>query len=71
MGENMPCASHEEQLKMLFKRVDDMDDIKNVLHSLDKSYALQSQVMQQMSDRNDRQDKGWTHKIKEWMAIKM
>lgn len=64
MGENMPCAKHEEQIKTLYekdkatnKRIDDIDDIKSTLHSLDKSYALQSQLLQQMSERNDRQDK--------------
>lgn len=60
----MPCAKHEEQIKTLYekdkatnKRIDDIDDIKSTLHSLDKSYALQSQLLQQMSERNDRQDK--------------
>lgn len=57
MGENTPCAKHESEIKTLFKRVDDMDDIRGILHSLDKSYAVQSQVLQQMSERNDRQDK--------------
>lgn len=57
MGENMPCAKHEAEIKTLFKRIDDMDDIKKVLHNLDKSYALQSQMMGQMVERNDRQDK--------------
>ena len=64
MGENMPFSKHDEQKRTLYekdkatnKRIDDMDDIKSTLHSLDKSYALQSQLLQQMSERNDKQDK--------------
>lgn len=53
---NKPCARHEEQIKNLTKRLDDMEKIEKILHSLDKSYALQSQVMQHMTARNDAQD---------------
>ena len=56
MEKVVPCERHEEQIKTLFKRVESMDNFANILYSLDKSYALQSQVLQQMSDRNDRQD---------------
>ena len=64
MDSNIPYIRHEEQIKSLFekdtavnKRVDDMDSVKEVLHSLDKSYSLQSQLLGQMAERNDRQDK--------------
>lgn len=57
MEKKLPCDRHEEQIKSLNKRVDDMDDIRGVLHSLDKSYVLQSQILKEMSERNDRQDK--------------
>lgn len=64
MERSLPCETHIEQIKTLFekdkstnKRIDDMEDIKKTLHSLDKSYALQSQILTQMTERNDRQDK--------------
>ena len=56
MGENMPCAKHEEQIKTLFKRVDDMEDVKKFLYGLDKSYALQSQLMANVVEHNQKQD---------------
>ncbi|NMA70017.1 MAG: hypothetical protein GX958_11465 [Desulfitobacterium sp.] len=47
---------HDEQIKTLFKRVDDMEDIKKFLYGLDKSYALQSQLMTNVVEHNQRQD---------------
>lgn len=52
----MPCAKHEEQIKTLFKRVDDMEDVKKFLYGLDKSYALQSQLMANVVEHNQKQD---------------
>ena len=52
----MPCAKHEEQIKTLFKKVDDMEDVKKFLYGLDKSYALQSQLMANVVEHNQRQD---------------
>lgn len=64
MDSKTPCARHEEQIKTLFendkainKRVDEMNEIRKTLYSLDKSYSLQSQLLEQMSERNDKQDK--------------
>ena len=57
MERKLPCDRHEEQIKSLIRRVEDMDDIRCVLHRLDKSNVLQSQILKEMSDRNDRQDK--------------
>ena len=63
MDSKLPCIRHEEQIKSLLekhvatnKRVDEMDETKKILHSLDKNYELQSQLLQYMSERNDRQD---------------
>jgi predicted nuclease with TOPRIM domain len=63
MGENMPCAKHEAEIKTLFeknkdtnKRIDEMGDIRSILHSLDKNYALQSQLMENVVEHNKKQD---------------
>ncbi len=54
---------HEEQIKTLFKkvesinkRVDDMDDIKKMYYNLDKSMALQTQLMESVVEHNRKQD---------------
>ena len=56
MDTKIALERHEEQIKTLFKRVDDMEDIKKFLYSLDKSYALQSQLMANVVEHNQRQD---------------
>jgi len=50
------CNVHAEQIKTLFKKVDDMEDIKKFLYNLDKSYALLSQLMANVVEHNQRQD---------------
>ena len=50
------CNVHAEQIKTLFKRVDEMNAIQQTLHSLDKSYALQSQLLQNIVEHNKKQD---------------
>ena len=64
MEEKLPCPKHEEQIKTLFekdkatnRRIDDMGDLREVIHNLDKNMALQTQMMQHMAERNDRQDR--------------
>lgn len=54
--EKLPCDTHTEQIKTLFKRVDEMNDIQKTLYSLDKSYALQSQLLQNIVEHNKKQD---------------
>ena len=54
--EHKQCDVHAEQIKTLFKKVDDMEDIKKFLYNLDKSYALQSQLMANVVEHNQRQD---------------
>ena len=56
MDTKIALERHEEQIKTLFKRVDDMEDIKKFLYGLDKSYALQSQLMANVVEHNQRQD---------------
>ena len=56
MDTKIALERHEEQIKTLFKRVDDMEDIKKFLYGLDKSYALQSQLMTNVVEHNQRQD---------------
>jgi hypothetical protein len=54
---------HEEQIKTLFKqnesinkRVDDMNDIKTMYYNLDKSMALQTQLLESVVEHNKKQD---------------
>lgn len=56
MGENMPCAKHEEQIKTLFKRVDGMENMRDLLYSLDKNSALQTQLLESVVEHNNKQD---------------
>lgn len=56
MEDRLPCDKHEEQIKTLFKRVDEMDDFKKILHNLDKNYAVQTQMMKEMTEHNRKQD---------------
>ena len=56
MDTKIALERHEEQIKTLFKRVDDMEDIKKFLYGLDKSYALQSQLMANVVEHNQKQD---------------
>lgn len=57
MNQNLPCEKHEAQIKMLLKKVDDMDSIKEFIHNLDKNIALQTQLLQSVVEHNKKQDK--------------
>lgn len=56
MGENLPCARHEEQIKTLFKRVEGVESMKDFMYSLDKNMALQTQLMANVVEHNKQQD---------------
>lgn len=63
MEGKLPCDKHEAEIKTLFekskdtnKRIDEMGDIRSILHSLDKNYALQSQLMENVVEHNKKQD---------------
>lgn len=56
MEEKLPCDIHGEQIKTLFKRVDEMDDFRSIMHNLDKNMAVQTQMMQEIVGHNKRQD---------------
>lgn len=47
---------HEEQIKTLFKKVDDMDGIKELYYNLDKNMALQTQLLESVVEHNKKQD---------------
>ena len=40
----MPCETHTEQIKTLFKRVEGVESMKDFMYSLDKNMALQTQL---------------------------
>lgn len=56
MERSLPCEKHEEQIKTLFKRVDDMDNMRDLLYSLDKNSALQTQLLESVVEHNKKQD---------------
>lgn len=55
--EKLPCDRHTEQIKTLFKKVDDMNYVENFMHNLDKSMALQTQLLETVVEHNKKQDK--------------
>lgn len=56
MEGNLPCDKHEEQIKTLFKRVDGMENMRDLLYSLDKNSALQTQLLESVVEHNNKQD---------------
>ena len=57
MGEKLPCDKHAEQIKILFENTKDLRDIKEVIHSLDKNMALQTQLLQNVVEYDEKQDR--------------
>lgn len=57
MLENLPCNVHTEQIKTLFKRVDEMSDLQDIIHSLDKNLAIQTEMLKNIVKHNEKQDK--------------
>ena len=57
MEDKLILAQHTEQLKTLFKRVDNMENIGNAVHGLDKNMAVQTQMLQSIVEHNAKQDK--------------
>lgn len=56
MDSDTPCQRHDEQIKTLFKRADDVENIKTVMHSLDKNMAVQTQMLSHIIEHNIKQD---------------
>lgn len=56
MERGLPCDKHGEQIKTLFKRVDDMERLRDTLHSLDKNSVLQTQLLENVVEHNKKQD---------------
>ena len=62
--ENRPsCDRHEEQIKTLFKKDENMEKTiekiendRDFLHSLDKNMAIQTEMLKEMKEHNVRQD---------------
>ncbi len=62
--EKLPCDAHSEQIKTLFKqdevlgeKVKEADNLKEVMYNLDKNMALQTQLLENVVEHNNRQDK--------------
>lgn len=51
------CQKHEEQIRVLLERVDDMESIKSFMHSLDKNAAVQTTMLEHIIEHNIKQDK--------------
>lgn len=62
--EKLPCDAHSEQIKTLFKqdevlgeKVKEADNLKEVMYNLDKNMALQTQLLENVVEHNDKQDR--------------
>ena len=63
MGENLPCAKHEERIRTLFKQDEDMDkrvgkleDDRTLWYNLDKNIALITKSINDINAYNKKQD---------------
>lgn len=62
MGDEYKCSKESEiatlktEVKTLFKRVDDMKGFRESIHSLDKNYAVQTELLKNIVEHNKRQD---------------
>lgn len=63
MGDVKSCNKEKEiatlqsEVKTLFKKVDDMEDLRRSIHSLDKNYIVQTELLKNIVEHNKRQDK--------------
>lgn len=62
--EKLPCDTHAEQIKTLFKqdealeeKVKEADSLNKAIHNLDKNMALQTQLLENVVEHNDKQDR--------------
>jgi len=62
MGDEYKCVKEGEiavlksEVKTLFKRLDDMKDLRDSIHSLDKNYTVQTELLKNIVEHNKRQD---------------
>jgi hypothetical protein len=63
MESRLPCDRHEEQIKTLFKkdenmekRIEKIENDRGFMHSLDKNMTLQTQMIKEIREHNLRQD---------------
>lgn len=63
MEKRLPCDRHEEQIKTLFKkdenmekRIEKIENDRDFMHSLDKNMTLQTQMIKEIREHNLRQD---------------
>ena len=57
-----PCTKESEiatlasEMKTLFKKTDDMKDLREYIHNLDKNYTRQTELLNNIVEHNKRQD---------------
>ena len=63
MDNKLPCDRHGEQIKTLFKkdesmerRIEKLENDREFMHSLDKTMALQTKMLEDISAHNKKQD---------------
>lgn len=78
MGDEYKCVKEGEiavlksEVKTLFKRLDDMKDLKDSIHSLDKNYTVQTELLKNIVEHNKRQDErmdGQEQRIREQQEV--
>ena len=54
--EKLPCDIHGEQIKTLFKKIEKYENKEAFIYKLDKSMAIQTELLKQIDEHNKTQD---------------
>lgn len=57
METKLPCDKHGEQIKTLFKQVEEFKSLQDIMYNLDKNTAVLAQTMKEMASHSKKQDK--------------
>ncbi len=57
METKLPCDKHGEQIKTLFKQVEEFKSLQDIIYNLDKNTAVLAQTMKEITNHNIKQDK--------------
>ncbi len=57
METKLPCDKHGEQIKTLFKQVEEFKSLQDIIYNLDKNTAVLAQTMKEITSHSKKQDK--------------
>ena len=69
MEERLPCERHDEQIKILFQKLEKVEDDRTLMFNLDKNMAIQTQMLQEMISQNEKRDKAYNEQHKTIIKI--